>query len=297
MPRFSLCTVLLTAVVFAAASYRVSHAVAADVRGDDEIVLDVHFTHGSMGGRRPAKFIAGEKIHATFRVRNIALNAEDKLDMSVGFEMRDKEDYVIYKFDPKRSSYKLPLGNNEMTQSFDINMPRDFQPGEYLIRLIIEDHVRNQTTTRDIPFELLPSGTFGMINLRMAHDRQGNVPATNGFGVGAVVHLLGSVTGHELKDQKTDVAVRLVFHDEHGNEVGEPFALTMTKEVPKYAPHANIDLHLKYQLHTPGRYIMRVYAEDLVSGYEAAYEMPILITDSFAFDDERTAKATKASGE
>jgi len=292
MLRYTLCSIFVLATVFVMATQPTSPAAAADVAGDEEIDLDVRLTHGPMGGRRPAKFIAGETIFATFRMRNIALNAENKLDLSISFDMRDADDYIVYKFDPKRASYKLPLGGNQITQSFNLKTPQDFQPGKFRVRLKIEDHVRNKTITRDIPFELLPSTQFGLLNLRMFHDREGNVPATNGFGVGAFVHVLGAIRGHQLKNQKTDVAVRSVFLDEQGNAVGEPIELLAAKVAPKYVQNASINLHMKYQLHMPGRYLLKIYIEDRVSGNEAEYEMSVIVTDSFTFDDDRVAKAT-----
>ncbi len=196
-------------------------------------------THGFLGSVRKdadaPKLLPGDAFFISFDIENLKVGEDGRVLYSIGMELTDKNNKVLYKQEPQDQVAYNSLGGSRHPALVATEVGTDTPPGEYTLTGTVTDRAAKVTKKLSRKFEVLPRG-FGVVRLGLRFDDKGNVPAPPVGVPGQVMYVNFFAAGFErdpkTKQPKVKASMRVL-------QDGKP---TLEKEVSGVVEQLSADL-------------------------------------------------------
>lgn len=249
----------------------------------------IHLTYGGGGPKRSPVLIQGDAGMATLRVSGIRFNQEGKANVEIVPELLDEQGEPFRMLPKLMLATPLSLGGDSFVRVIHIPTGPEIPAGRYALRVSVADKVANEHAQCEMPVEVLPESTFGVLLLRLAHDPAGKIPAGPGFVVGQKGHICMLISGHQIADHKLHINGQVTLLDEEGNQIGSsasPFSIQQqVQPLADPTPWMRFPMQFNWETNRPGRFRIQLQLEDQLGGGKANYEIPFTVTGSDLWDE------------
>ena len=235
-------------------------------------------TYGYLGAPRPrAGVLPGEITHFAFDIKNLALDSKGRAHYSVAMEILDPKGQVFYREAPRNAVAQNYLGGNSLPCAAQLAVPLDTPPGEYKLRITIQDRTTKKSATFEGKGKVLPRA-FGLIRVGTFADAQAKVPAPPVGVVGSTLYV-DFAAAHFARDKKTkqpSLLVKMRVLDEKGKPtVSEPLSGRANKGIAE--EETMVPMHFGLTLNRPGRFTIEIEATCEVCGATSRVRLPLRV--------------------
>jgi hypothetical protein len=239
---------------------------------------NVRLTTGELGpARKDAKLLPGDVLFIAFDIDGLTIDADGKTVYTVGMEVTDAANKLLFKQDPRELRDTAPLRGGKMPARAYITIGLDQPPGAYTCKLTVTDPKGKATNTFSVKFEVLRPD-FGLVAINPTRDVRGQIVAPAAGVVGETLWVQFTVVGfgRDTTTKQPNVEFTLEFFDEKGQPtLGQPIRDTQNAGVDE--KDAVFGQHVPVFMSRPGRFTVRVTAVDKVTNKRATFELPIRI--------------------
>src|SRR5262245_51939842 len=153
---------------------------AAPEQGGDLRLANVRATNGIMGGPRKdaeaPKLLVGDALVLSFDIEGLKVGEDGRVLYSIGMELKDKNDKVLYKEEPQDLEIFNSLGGTRVPAFVATQTGVDTPPGDYFLTAIVKDRAAKTEKKETRKFQVLPV-TFGLVRMSLSFDDRGLIPA------------------------------------------------------------------------------------------------------------------------
>jgi hypothetical protein len=249
------------------------------VVGDAEqlAITHVRSTHGVRGvARAENKLLPGDSLVLTFDIEGITIDPEGKVLYSMATEVTDSKGKVHFKLKPRDQEAIAALGGSHLPAFAQVDVGLDQPPGNYTVKVTVEDRAAKRTAQFTQDFEVLPPA-FGIVRLTTSSDAQG-IASTSIFGSGEglwVNYLLVGFKRDEGTSQaKANVELR-VLDDKGKPTLAKPFAGEVGRDAP--AKSGFLPVQFLVSLNRPGKFTVELKATDQLGNKTAELSFPLTV--------------------
>jgi hypothetical protein len=241
-------------------------------------IADERFTYGHLGPtRKDNDFLPGDVVCLAFNINNMKFDAAGRASFSIAMEVFDNAGTSRFKQLPRNATAQNYLGGTLLPSVAELQIPLATPPGEYTIRMTIEDRAAKAKTTLERKARVLPAD-FGLIHVHTTADREGKTPITPIAAVGESLYVNFAAVGFQRdgdkKQPNIEVAMRIL--DEKGNATTpRPLTGKANSDIP--ADFQIIPLQFGLTLNRAGRFTVELSATDRLSGKSARVSIPIQV--------------------
>ncbi|HKM55398.1 MAG TPA: hypothetical protein VJY33_18480, partial [Isosphaeraceae bacterium] len=172
-----------TSVVFLAASSLLP------AQGSSLTLTNVRPTSGMLGTpRADSKYLPGDSLFLAFDIDGIKIDDNGLALYSIGMEVVNSQGKSVFKQEPKNLEALNALGGNRLPAHVHLDIGLEQPPGDYSIKLIVNDRAAKSTQSVTHKFTVLAKG-FGLVRLATTDDLEGQVPATPLSVVGQLLYV------------------------------------------------------------------------------------------------------------
>ena len=182
-------------------------------------ITNVRSTYGYLGPKRPRTgVLAGETVHFAFDIKNLQLDKGGRAHYSVALEILDPKGEVFYREAARNAVAHNYLGGNAMPCTAHLALPLDTPPGEYTLRVTINDRTAKKTVTLATKGKVLPRA-FGLIRVGTYQDRAGKIPTAPVGVIGETLYVDFSAVNfaRDKATKQPSLSVKMRVLDEKGN--------------------------------------------------------------------------------
>jgi hypothetical protein len=239
---------------------------------------NVRPTHGYLGAvRKENTYLPGDTVFIAYEVRNLTVDDAGKSSYGIGMEVDDPAGMRIYRQVPTAQTALNFLGGNTVQSVAHLQIPFEQKPGEYTVKLTVEDKATKVSKTVEQKVRVL-TPEFGLIHVATSADRDGKVPRVPVGVVGESIFVNFAVVGFQRdpgkKQPNVEVAMRVL--DEKGKATASrPLTGKADADIP--ADFKLLPLQFGLALTRPGRFTVEVSATDRLSGKTAQVSFPIRV--------------------
>lgn len=237
-------------------------------------ISNVRRTHGLLGPIVPPttnEVMIGDLLVLMWDMKGLKPAKNGTVKYSLGFEIRDGGGDIRLRQKPKEHVKNLTLGGMTSTESYSTTIGSDTEPGEYTVKITVED--MNSKATGDFTYKFkVVKQEFSIVRLFLAYsDIQPNglyFPAPPVGIVGQKLYLHCYVQAFSRKNGDPSFSVRMRILENGNPTVEAPLEGNFTKkEVPKEAKLFPITLELN--LNRAGKFTVELTAKDALTGETA----------------------------
>jgi hypothetical protein len=242
-------------------------------------LANANFTFGNHGAlRKDSDFLPGDVVFLAFDIQNMTCDASGRAAFSIAMEVLDGSGNPRFRQAPHNQTAQNYLGGNTLHSIAQVQVPLESKPGEYTIKLTVEDRAAKTTATLQRKARVLPLD-FGLIHVHTSADREGLVPIAPVGVVGEAVYVNFAVTGFQRNGPKAqpNIEVTLRVLDDKGKPTNAvPLTGTANKDIP--AEFKIIPLQFGLTLNRLGQFTVELSATDKLSGKSSKVSFPIKVT-------------------
>jgi len=237
-------------------------------------------THGLLGSERPdSRLLPGDIFFVTFDIDGLKVDDSGTMFYSMAMEVRDSKNKVVYKSEPQDLDMPAPLGGHSLPGFAHVDLGRDMPPGDYTLKVTVSDRASRGTKYFEKKFEVLRP-TFGLIQLKIAYDKDGQVPAPHigvaGQSFWVNFNAVNFERGGDLKNPSIKLEMQVL--DEKGKPtLDSPIAGSIT-ELPREFSYAPTQFWLP--LNRAGKFTVKLKATDNIGKKTAELSFPVTVYDS-----------------
>jgi hypothetical protein len=237
-------------------------------------------TNGLLGSERAdSRLLPGDIFFVTFDIDGLKVDKSGSMFYSMSMEVRDSSNKSVYKSEPQDLDMPAPLGGNSVPGFAHVDLGRDMQPGDYTLKVTVTDRATRETKFFEKKFEVLRP-TFGMVQLKIAYDKDGAVPAPHIGVAGQSLWVNFNAVNFERggNPMNPDIKLEMVVLDEKGKPtLNGPIGGSIT-ELPREFSYAPTQFWLP--LNRAGKFTVKLKATDMISKKTAELSFPITVYDS-----------------
>jgi hypothetical protein len=241
-------------------------------------VANDRLTHGYLGAeRKNSDFLPGEVVFVAFDILNMTFDDKSKASYTIALEVLDKDGKSRFREVPRNLVARNFLGGNKLPGIAQLQIPFEAKPGEYTLRISVEDRSNKATATLERKAKVL-AGDFGLVHVHISADPDGMVPRSPVGIVGETLSINFAVVGFGRdpgsKQPSVEVSMRLL--DSTGKPTtASPLSGKADKDIP---PELKvIPLQFAVTCDRVGQYTVEVNATDKISGKTAKVSFPIKV--------------------
>jgi len=248
--------------------------------GGDLRLSSIRPTLGLLGSERAdSRLLPGDIFFVTFDIDGLKVDKSGTMFYSMAMEVRDSKDKTVYKSEPQDLDMPAPLGGNSVPGFAHVDLGRDMSPGDYTLKVTVTDRATRVPKFFEKKFEVLRPA-FGMIQLKIAYDKDGQVPAPH-IGVAGQSFWVNfnAVNFERGGDSKNpDIKLEMVVLDEKGRPtLNGPIGGSIT-DLPREFSYAPTQFWLP--LNRAGKFTVKLKATDNIGKKAADLSFPITVYDS-----------------
>ncbi len=241
-------------------------------------ITDVRSTYGYLGSPRPRTgTIPGEIVHFAFNIKNLTLDKQGRAHYTMAMEILDSKGQVYYKEAPHNAVAQNCLGGNSLPCTAQLAVALDTPPGEYTMRVTIQDRKTKKTATFEGKGKVLPA-TFGLIRVGTFADAEGKVPAPSVGVVGSTLYV-NFAAAHFARDKKTkqpNLFVKMRVLDDKGKPTfSEPLTGRANKDIAEN--DAIVPMQFGLTLNRAGRFTIELEATCEICGSSTRVQLPLRV--------------------
>lgn len=224
-------------------------------------------THGVLGwdrsDQKSPKLYPGDLFVMMFDIEGLSLNPEGRVKYSMGMELKDKNNKVVFSKDPEDQEVTASLGGNRLSASTQTAIGTDTPPGTYTLKVTVTDRDAKKTETLTRTFEVVPA-QLGIVRVLVTYDSNAPAPPLAVPGQAFIVNFapVGFLLDPKTSQPKIGVEMRVL--DENGKPVLEkPFtgaATEVTEQFRKLIP-----MQFILSLNRPGKFKIVLKVNDLLA--------------------------------
>jgi hypothetical protein len=258
-------------------------SVPTSHQGGDLKLTNVRMTIGELGPTRPSnKLLPGDVLFIGYDINGLTIADDGRAKYKMGMQIVNSEGKAIFAEAPRElpEEFFLLRGNTIPARAF-VTIGLDQDPGIYTCKITVEDPKTKSKDELTTKFEVLKK-EFGIVAVFTSHDYDGKLvsPTTGMVGQGIFVQF--SVASFERDPKTKQPIVELEFQvlDDKGNPIlGKPGQHTQDdKAVSQVAANAGaFAMRFPLFMSRPGKFTIRITAEDKVAKKKSTYELPITI--------------------
>jgi hypothetical protein len=240
-------------------------------------IVNARPTYGYLGAARPRTgVLPGEIGHFSFDVKNMKKDAKGLSSYGILVEGYDHQGKLAFKLGPHNATAQCYLGGDTLPCSAFLEIPPHMPPGDYVMKVTIEDRLAKQKVTHEVKGKVLPPG-FGLVRVGTFGDRELKVPMPPLGVPGQSVYVAFSAVGFSRsKDGQPDLQVSLkVLDDKKQPTMPEPLSGRIHAGIP--ADHLLVPMQFGITLNRPGQYTIELNATDQVSGKTSRVTFPLRV--------------------
>ncbi len=235
---------------------------------------------GPFGATRyEAKCLPGDILFVTYDIEGLEVDPKTKkaaYDTTLELLDANDKDKVLFK-NPTTNEIVPGLGGARMPGDLHVVMGPKQKPGNYKIRLTINDKIGKQAKAFEYNFEVLPEG-FGFIHVgaqAIGFTGQHHVPNFK---------LVNMALDAKTKQPNAELTIRIL--DENKKDVVEPAKMMLPRDLPDGTDLqvANIvAIPYPIYLNRVGRFTIEVLAHDKNGNKKAELRYPLTVLDVSSF--------------
>ena len=239
--------------------------------GDLEI-KNVRLTHGLLGQpRKDNKLLPGEIAVLSFDVHGVEVAKDGTVEYATGFELTAKGDpKPLLKQDLTEKRAVNSLGGNVLPSFTYVTFGVDTKPGEYTIKVTIQNKKRTVELTKDVEI-LRPQ--LGFVRARITSAAYEPIPPVAVPGQPILVQY--ALVGFAVEKGSGSLEVEVVVVDDKGTPTTEIPAKIRFNPVPKDGLNFIEFKPLPLQLNRPGKFKVQLKANDLIKKVSTVQELDI----------------------
>jgi hypothetical protein len=249
--------------------------VAGDATDKSVLKVQVWPTFGTGGPVRPPTIDVGDTFTATVLVDGVKANENAQLDISGEWRLIDEEGRTLLGPWSDRNVPHLGFGGASSALYVGGEIPRDFAPGKYTVRVLVTDHIANRRATSDLALTVLES-QFGATGLRLSYDQSGDIVSAGSFVVGQTMYVHYSLGNFATVDESVQVKNTLAVIDEAREPVGAPIELVAKGPVRMFSRSNVIPGMFHLNVNAPGRFLLRITLEDEFAMRKRVIDIPVV---------------------
>jgi hypothetical protein len=243
-------------------------------------LTNIRPTNGMLGSERAdSRLLPGDIFFVTFDIDGLKLDDSGTMFYSMAMEVRDSKDKAVYKSEPQDLDAPAPLGGHSLPGFAHVDLGRDMAPGDYTLKVTVTDRATRATKFFEKKFEVLRP-VFGLIQLKIAYDKDGQVPAPHIGVAGQSMWVNFNAVNFERGggDQNPNIKLEMFVLDERGKPtLSGPIGGSIT-ELPREFSYAPTQFWLP--LNRPGKFTVKLKATDNIGKKTAELSFPITVHDS-----------------
>ena len=236
--------------------------------------------NGCDGTRTPGPFIAGDVVITQIRVDGLAADSNGKLDFSCRLDLIDEHGDSIRSVPWQRINFAAGLGGDTFIFSSQLSLPADLSTGRRSVRVSIKDELVGKVTTDELAIPVLDRAAFGASNCMLAMDLSGMQPTPGIFFAGQNGYLHFQFCGFTQSKDDMHVEATLTILDEDARPLNiNPIRLSGKTEALERVRDGRLPATVHFGLNRPGRFVLRLTAEDVPTGSTSARDIPIQVIE------------------
>lgn len=253
----------------------------APAQAGELTITNVRGLYSPLGPARTSdKLIPGDFYFVGFTTDGMKVAANGRVVYSMAMELQDSTGKVISKQAPRELQTIQSLGGSEVQMYAAVTVGADQPPGNYSMKLTIQDVLGKKSGTLTRSFEIVKP-SFAIIRLRPTFDQNGMVPAPTVGVPGQNVFLDFWVVGFERgADKQPSVSAVIQVTDEDGKPtIQKPEVLHAPQPgQPLEADKNVIPMSLPLALNRTGKFKvhLRVVDEVTKKHYEITYPITVV---------------------
>ncbi len=237
-------------------------------------------TYGLLGANRTdTKLLPGDTYWVAFDVENPTVTKAGRVLYSMGMELTNSQNKVVFKQDPQDLEETASLGGTRLPLYAHADTGTETADGEYTLKVTFTDRATKKSETLTRKFEILKK-SFGLVNLQLVHLQSGAPTAP--LAVPGQALLVTASLVNFMRDKQTNqpnIAMEISVLDEKGNPtLAEPFKDEVTKDVP--ANLVVIPIGLPLYLNRAGKFTVKLKAIDRMQNNKMSeVSFPLVVQD------------------
>jgi len=236
----------------------------------------VRLTYGQQGPERPDhRVLPGEDVHMEYVARGIGHDAKGEVDLTIAGELVDREGRKIREALPIPSKGRSYAGPSMYVSSVGFELAPDLTPGEYHIRAILSDKITGRVMNFEHPL-FVTRPEFGVVRLRLTHDKEGRLPAGGQITAGQQIYIRGRLVNYARDGERIHVSIKVSVLGPDGTD-GTPTPIAPIAFDGNWEASKNVNFERPLQSIQAGKTRIVIEVEDLIGEKKARYEMPVLI--------------------
>jgi hypothetical protein len=237
----------------------------------------VRSTYGVMGAPRPDnKVLPGDTFVLGFNIEGAKVSG-GKVLYSIGMEVNDAAGKTLFRQAPQDLEAPAPAGGGSLPASASIQIGLDQPPGEYTLKVTVNDRSAKTSQTITKNFQVLPKA-FGLVRLSTTSDREGQIAASSvKEGSTLWVNVLVVGFGRDPGTGQPRLVGELRVLDADGKPVlPKPFGGQYTEKLPEKAQAAPWQVAVPFG--KAGQYTVQLKVTDQTTGQTTGLAFPITVT-------------------
>lgn len=240
-------------------------------------LTDIHLTHGRFGPiRTDSTLLPGGNLDISYTIAGLTVTDSGEVEYSTALEIL-KDSKSLFKQEAKPVRTILALGGNQVPAIAHIEVGLDRPPGEYTVRVTVNDLTSKQSKSFSQRVTLMPP-TFGIVRISTTSDADGTNPvAVPGCGEEMWVNFAVVNFGREAtKEKKPHLTFEMRIYDKDGKPTTpKPFTGTVNHEVLDRI--TTIPVQFLVSLNRPGTFKVVLKATCQVCKKSAECEFPLVV--------------------
>jgi hypothetical protein len=234
----------------------------------------VRLTYGPHGPPRPDhRVLPGEEVNLEYVVGGVGKDRKGEVALAVSGELLDKKEKKWVELAP--TPIQGLLRGSTFPGQFSCTLAPNQEPGEYRARVRVFDKVTGRSVNFEQPVYVLRT-EFGVVRLRLTHDKDGAWPAGANLTVGQQFFVCGRVVNPARDGTRVHFVFKISVYDRDGKET-TPTPIppeTINSEVKE---GSTLDFSKPLRTIMAGEAVIVVEAEDQISKKSVRYELPVMI--------------------
>jgi hypothetical protein len=243
-------------------------------------IANDRFTYGHLGATRKSnEYLPGDVVELAYEVQGLKADGSGKFSVATTIEALDPAGKKVYRQGPRPVKVLNYLGGKGLPAVAHLVVPPKQPPGEYTLKVTVEDANAKTSTTLAKRWKVLPAG-FGIVQVATTAEVEAKVPVAPVSVIGGAVFVNFAVVGFQrdkgTKQPNLDVSLTLL--DDKGKPtMAKPIVGKVTADVPADLPV--VPLQFAVTLNRVGSYTVELSATDTLSGKSAKVSFPLKVVD------------------